>query len=570
MIFNKGKAYLYLSAYIFLFLTHIPQLPAQIQVAPDRYRIEFTDKEHNTYTIERPHSFLSERAIQRRARQSIGVTQADLPVSGYYTDSLSKMNIEVLNTSRWFNSATVRCSAEDIEKVGDIDFIRKTSAILRESVQDTTTGKEYDLETLFSFLFQKKNDVQPLYAASTNYYGKAADQIGMMSGHVLHNRGFRGKGMLIAVVDGGFYKVDELSGFDSLHNEGRLRGIKNFTTDQENVIGDNNHGTNVLSIIASNLPGRMIGSAPDADYILIRSEEIGKEHLVEEDNWITAVEYADSIGADLITSSLGYSIFDDPSQNHFYSDLDGRIVRASYAATMAAARGMIVCVSAGNDGDLPWKYISVPADADSIVTIGAVDRNGQYALFSSVGYTADRRIKPDLTAMGKETAYQGSSGNINTGNGTSYSTPLLAGLMACLWQAFPEKDNMEIIEMVKRSADHYNEPDSLYGYGIPNFSKLIEPVMPFFETEEDPYTVSVFPNPFTGVFTLYLSPAQHGRISMRIFTISGQQIFLHVGYISECNAYELQVNESASFPAGMYIIEIRTDAGKITTKAVKQ
>jgi len=398
-----------------------------------------------------------------------------LPVSACYIDSLKQMGFEVLNTSRWFNSATVRCLPEEAEKLREVDFIRHTSFQQTETPKDTVIEKDDDLKTLISLLFQQKDEEEnnPQYAAPEAYYGQAAEQVGMVNGQALHDRGFRGKGMLIAVIDGGFYKVDELSGFESLRSSGRLREVKNFTPDHH-LYGDNNHGSNVLSIIASYLPGQMIGSAPDADYVLLRSEEIVHEYLVEEDNWIVAVEYADSIGVDVITSSLGYSTFDDKSQNHRLDELDGRTVRASRAATMAAARGMIVCASAGNDGDTNWKTVSVPADADSIVTVGAVDRWGQYVSFSSTGNTADNRIKPDLVAMGKSTAYQHSMGYINTGNGTSYSTPLLAGFIACLWQAYPEKGNMEIIEMVKRSASHFHEPNSEYGYGIPDFLKLME------------------------------------------------------------------------------------------------
>jgi hypothetical protein len=544
-----------------------PRLHAQTQVAPDRYRVEFTDKRHNAYTVSLPQYFLSERALQRRFRQGIAVTQADLPVSACYVDSLKQMGFEVLNTSRWFNSATIQCSPEDAEKLENTGFIKHTPTVQKECVQDKAIDKEFDLEALFSFLFRRKNreELKSEYAAPVAYYGQAADQVGMMNGQVLHELGFRGKGMLIAVIDGGFHKVNALSGFDSLRRTGRLREIKNFTPDIEDIYGENNHGTNVLSIIAANLPGRMIGSAPDAEYLLLRSEEVGKEYLVEEDNWIAAVEYADSIGADLITSSLGYSVFDDTLQNHCHSDLDGRTARASQAATMAAVRGMIVCVSAGNDGDTYWKRVSIPADADSVLTIGAVDRKGLYALFSSVGYTADKRIKPDLTAMGMETAYQNSMGCINTGNGTSYSTPLLAGLIACLWQAFPDKGNMEIIDMMKRSADHFHEPDSLYGYGIPDFSKM-RPVMS--GAKDRPYTLSVFPDA-SGRFSLFLSPARHGHIHIKISTISGQQVFAHTGYSPEYNAYELYTGENTKFTNGMYLIEARTEAGLVISKMAK-
>ena len=545
--------------------TPASDLHAQLRVAPDRYRVEFTDKNHNRYTLDQPQHFLSERALQRRAKQHIAVTQADLPVSTCYTDSLKRMGFEVLNTSRWFNTATIRCLPEDMEQLNQIDFIRHTPETFLANVQDTTLDKGIDLGTFFSFLFRKKGaeNMDSKYGAPVQYYGQAADQTGMMNGQALHNRGFRGKGMLIAVVDGGFHKVNELSGFDSLRNSRRLREIKNFTQEMEDTSEDNHHGTNVFSILAAYLPGRMIGTAPDADYLLLRSEEIGHEYLVEEDNWIAAVEYADSAGVNLITSSLGYSIFDDVSQNHRPDDLDGRKVRSSRAATLAAARGMIVCVSAGNDGDNKWKYVSIPADADSVITVGAVDREGRYASFSSTGYTVDRRIKPDLVAMGKETAYQNSMGNITTGNGTSYSTPLLAGLIACLWQAFPDKGNMEIVEMVKRSAHHFHEPDSLYGYGIPDFAKLI-PHSGTPAARNKPYIVSVLSHPYTDAATLYLSPARHGHVHVMIKTLSGQQVLSHTGYVTNYNVYKWPINDRTRLAAGMYLMEVRTDAGKVT------
>ena len=543
-----------------------PCVQAQVQVAPDRYRIDFVDKNYNRYTTDEPHLFLSERALLRRARQGIAVVQTDLPVSACYIDSLKRMGFEVLNTSRWFNSATVRCSPDDFGKLQTVNFIKHIADIRKETSADTVIGKEPDLELLFSFLFRKKNaeNDSPLYAAPVAFYGQAADQTGMMNGQALHNRGFRGKGMLIAVIDGGFYKVNRLSGFDNLRNDDRLREVRNFTVETESVWGENNHGTNVFSIIACDLPGRMMGSAPDAEYVLLRSEEIGAEYAVEEDNWVAAVEYADSIGVDVITSSLGYSVFDDASQNYCFDDLDGRTSRASLAASMAAARGMIVCVSAGNDGETNWKRISVPADADSIMTVGAVDRNGQYTSFSSVGYTADKRIKPDLMAMGQETAYQNSTGNINTGNGTSYSTPLLAGFVACLWQAFPDRGNMEILEMLKRSASHYHEPDSIYGYGVPDFAKLMETATLPSAAQNDSYILSVLPDTGADGFALFLSPARHGRISIRIRTVSGQQVFSHTDYLSGYDAYRLPVVWDANFTAGVYVAEARTDAG-ITT-----
>ena len=535
-------------------------LPAlsQIPVAPGRYRIEFTDKNFSSYSIEKPAEFLSQRAIERRLKQNIPVTGDDLPVSQYYIDSLQTLGFEVLHTSKWFNSAVIRCSGEDTSTLRNLAFVKDTRPVLKEIAAADTTHAD-SLGRLFSLIFEKESTEPVSYSAPYEYYGQAAIQTGMLNGHVLHHNGFRGKGILIAVIDAGFYKADELSGFERMRSEGRLKTIRNFTTDA-GIFGVNTHGTNVLSIIAADLPGQMVGSAPDADYVLIRSEEIGGEYIVEEDNWIAAVEYADSIGVDLISCSLGYSVFDDPHQNHCASELDGRTTLASQAATIAARKGMLLCLSAGNEGDMPWKYISVPSDADSIVTIGAVDRYRKLASFSSIGYTTDGRIKPDLTAMGKRTSYQGSSGDIISANGTSYSTPLLAGFMACLWQAFPEKNNQEIIGMVKQTADRYHHPDSLYGYGIPDFSRLLE------HPETDRMVLS--PALFSDSFTVYLSPAKHGNIMVRILTVDGRPVYDHQHYLPGYDIYKLQI-DGDPLEAGMYFVEVRTESNLFIDKIVK-
>ncbi len=532
-------------------------LSAQTKVAPNRYRVDFTDKEHNIFSIDRPDEFLSARALQRRAKQNIAVTQADLPVSLYYLDEIKSLGIPVLNTSRWFNSAVVRCTSEQAAEIEALAFTKRITRIFQPDSIITHSREINDTS------WKNSEKSESSYDASPAYYGNAATQIGMLNGEMLHQNGFRGKGIWIAVIDVGFPKVNELSGFDSVRNDGRLLLLKNFTA-EANGYGTNPHGANVFSIIASNMPGQMVGSAPDATYLLIRSEETNSEYIVEEENWIAAAEFADSIGVDLITSSLGYYKFDDPSQNYTWSDLNGKS-RASYAATMAAARGILVCISAGNEGGNSWGRITVPADADSVVTIGAVDKNRKYASFSSYGPTADGRIKPDLVAMGQGTSFQTQTGSIGSGSGTSYSTPLLAGFLACLWQAYPEKGNMEIIEMAKRTADRYTSPDEFYGYGIPDFSMLISSLPN--ETSAD--VLTIFPNPYTGTFTLRLAPGTYGNIKVRIFSTNGKLLFNQTYNTTGHNGYEIEIMESAKFPPNTYIVEVQTKTGRFVTKAVK-
>ncbi|MDR1673110.1 MAG: S8 family serine peptidase [Bacteroidales bacterium] len=530
-------------------------LAGQIRIAHDRYRIEFTDKAHSTYSIDHPEDFLSPRSLQRRAKQGIPVTPADLPVSRFYVDSLKRTGIEVLHVSRWFNSAVVRAGETDMERLKNMDFIGKSIFIPSETPKHEEDSVQMLLD-LLNFLLKQKDTAGLSYGAPSEYYGKSAQQTGMLNGHILHQYGYSGHDMLIAVIDAGFYGADSLSGFAHLHGKGLP--VRNFT-DHKGIYGTDNHGANVLSIIAAKLPGQMIGSAPDADYVLLRSEETGSETMAEEDNWIAAIEYADSIGADLVSSSLGYSEFDTPEHNHVWADLNGRTARASRAAAMAAARGMIVCISAGNAGNKSWKYIAVPADADSILTVGAVDDRKNIAMFSSTGPTADGRIKPDVMAMGEKAAYQNSLGHIATGDGTSYSTPLLAGFVACLWQAFPEKTNMEIIGIVRQSSDRHSSPDSLYGYGIPDFAKALSVKYPL--NGFVPYRISSIADA-SGV-TVRLSPAKHGRTDIRIRTLSGHTVYHRTEYVHRHNAYEMSLSsKEVAFLPGTYLIEVRTDAGK--------
>jgi subtilisin family serine protease len=384
----------------------------------------------------------------------------------------------------------------------------------------------------------------------------------------MHELGFRGQGIVIAVIDAGFENVNTNPVFDSLRNEGRLLGTRDYVQGNTSVNEDYLHGANCLSLIAGNTPGQLIGTAPKAGYWLIRSEDAATEKIIEENNWVVAAEFADSVGADITTTSLGYTTFDNPSQNHVYADLNGRTAVASIAATMAARKGIFVLNAAGNEGGGAWNYIGVPADADSICAVGAVNGSGVHANFSSVGPTSDGRIKPDLSSMGQGSYVCNANGFFSSGNGTSYATPILAGAVACLWQAHPNRTNMAILHALKVTASQATNPDNIYGWGIPNicdahnYLNLHNDVG---QQESDiNSSVVIFPNPAHNQINFSMKQKIE---QVKLIDVLGNAIAFSV-IEKQPNTFELVfTNEMAN---GVYFISIKTTEGVINSKFVKE
>lgn len=425
------------------------------QVKTGYFFIAFKDKANNTYSLTSPSAFLSQRAIDRRIHQQIVLDSLDLPVTQTYLNQLALTGVSIHSVSKWLNGAIVIINdSTHYINVSTLPFV-KSMKYLRP-------------------LFPAKTKIDKFEENLKQYnYGIAANQIEMMNGQYLHNMGKRGEDMLIAVLDAGFMGADTISYFDSLFVQNRVFMTRDIVDGYNDtyVYESHPHGTNVLSTMAVLKNNDFVGTAPKATYALIRTEEGAHEYLLEEYTWVIGAELADSMGADVINSSLGYSTFDDSTMNHTWADLTGRVAVSSIGATICARKGMILCVSAGNSGDDLWRKIGSPADADSILTVGAVDANRNYAFFSSQGYSADGRVKPDVCAQGLSSAIIREDGTSTYGSGTSFSSPILCGLVTCLWQAYPQKNNMEIIDAVKKCASQYNNPDSLFGYGIPDFEQ---------------------------------------------------------------------------------------------------
>ena len=528
------------------------------QVAENSYRIFLTDKNHNEYSILNPQEFLSQKSIHRRLKHNIEIIENDLPLSTYYLDSLKKLGVTILRKSKWLNSAVIYTIDQNLlDTITSIEFIK---SIQRANIElNTNRNKAFEIERLY----------QDSVSGKSLDYGEATTQISIINGQTLHNAGYMGQNMTIAIIDAGFYNVDILPAFDSLWFNNQILGIKDFVDDDNYVYDASNHGMKVLSIIGGNIPGKIIGTAPKANFWLLRSEQTASENSIEEDNWVAAAEFADSVGSDIINSSLGYSEFDDTLQNHSYSDMDGNTTFITKAADIAASKGILIVNSAGNLGDDPWKYISAPADADSILTVGAVDSFASLAYFSSLGPTSDGRIKPNVVAMGYNTAVQGNDGNIAYSNGTSFSTPIISGMAACLWQKYPELNNMEIIEKVQQSAHQYSHPDNKLGYGIPDFGKAAElDDINSISVINNEAFIKTYPNPFKDNLTIEILIKNKAFLNIELFSFSGIKI-KEINTNIESYKTIIKLSNLEKNPTGIYILKIKIGNQYITKKISK-
>ncbi len=526
---------------------------AQIDIE-NYYWIKFSDKNGSVYTINHPEDFLSARAIQRRSAQGISINEQDLPVSQTYIDSISKRDIQIIHASKWLNGATVKTTQPKVDQLLlDFNFITNIE-LTKPGIQLKSIQDKFSVEKL-------QTDID------TAFYGLSVYQVGQLNGQYLHNNDFLGQGMHIAVLDAGFLKVDELSSFSTLISENRILETRDFVEPGSNVFEKDDHGMSVLSTMAGELPGTFIGSAPKAYYYLIRSEDVRSEYLIEEDNWVVAAEYADSIGVDIINSSLGYSEFDDPSMNHSYSELDGNTTRVTRAANIAVKKGMLVFSSVGNEGNNSWQFLVAPSDGEYVIGVGAVNSDGEWAPFSSYGPNASGDIKPNVSAVGWGAFIQRENDNISSANGTSFSSPIMAGMAACLWQAFPKATNLQIKDAIEKSASQYNFPDFQLGYGIPNFELAAEILddLRLDNINSDKYW-TVSSNPFTDEIQFIPQKKQiENDTRIMLFSINGHKVF----DIFFAMGSPLVFRNLSNLPNGVYVAFIESAEKKEAHKLVK-
>ena len=440
----------------------------------NRYVIRFKDKGTNPFSIANPTQYLSQRALQRRVRYSILIDSLDLPVTPRYIDSVRLAgSVTILNASKWLNQVTIRTTdAAAIAKINSFSFVASSMPIAARTNEVYTPVNKILDGVDATPLAPNEPTVSARIQANVFKYGASNGQVHLHQGEFLHNHGFKGESMQVAVLDGGFFNYQTLTTFDSVRLNNQIINTWDFVSNDASVNEDDSHGMTCLSTIAANMPGTFVGTAPKASFCLYRTEDVFTETRIEEHNLAAGYERADSIGVDVCTVSLGYTTFDFASQNYTYADMNGNTTMGAIASDIAAKKGMLPVIAAGNEGTRAWHFVTSPADADSVMAVGAVDTLGNVGNFSSFGPSSDGQIKPNVAATGVRAVVA----NPNTGqpvlsNGTSFAAPNIAGLTTCLWQAFPEYNNMAILNAMQRSASKFNTPDDRVGYGIPDMKK---------------------------------------------------------------------------------------------------
>ena len=481
---------------------------ATISFAQEDAWVYFKDKPDSQYYLSNPTEMLSQKALERRSKQGIEPDEKDVPLHQPYVEGIvASDGITVMAKSKWLNALHIRGSREAIDALKALDFVQRVDFADRTLNADSRTDRVQN--QYFSKTFQDKANLS---------YGNAARQIEMLNGHLLHQNEFTGSGINIAVLDAGFPGVDTTEPFRRLRDNDQIKGGYNYVSGSDNFYSGGNHGTIVLSTMGAFIEGQFAGTAPDASYYLFVTEDVSGENPVEESYWVEAAEAADSLGVDVINTSLGYFGYQDARYSHIFEDMDGNTAFITRGANIAISRGIFCVVSAGNTGNTTLPNMGAPADAYNMLTVGAVDSNKNYAGFSSRGPTADGRIKPDVAAMGYLAAIANQDGEITATSGTSLSSPVVAGLVACLWQALPDKTNAELLQIIKESADLYVAPTTQLGYGIPDFNLAMEKGMGLTDNK-----IVLYPNPSADIINVLLSKKLTAT-NITVYNMIGQKV----------------------------------------------
>lgn len=527
------------------------------QTSPDTYWVPFTDKENTPFSLDQPEQFLSARAIQRRTTQGIGYDQLDLPVDpAYITAVLNTGEVDLLNQSKWFNGITIRTT--DLDALSAIQSLGFVNALQPTGVSMAGQSRQPKFLELAPVL---DRDGEP------ELYGTAFRQIEMLNGHQLHAIQAKGQGMLIGVLDSGFLGVDSAIAFQSLRDRDGIVLTRDLVRHDGDVFDDHYHGRSVLSCMAADLDGVILGTAPGADYVLIRTENAESEYPVEEDNWIAGAELADSIGCDVLNTSLGYTTFDDSTMDHTYAQLDGQTLRISIAARIAVQKGMIPVHSAGNSGTSEWRYIGAPADAIDILAVGAVGDVENSAPWSSRGPSADGRVKPDVCAMGwGSIVLRENVDSVVAANGTSFASPILAGLVACLWQLHPNNTAPEVMAAVRQSASFYTAPSDSLGYGVPDFA-LAHTILlaTSIRSTTDQGTLHMYPLPFTDQLNIAFRDPVAGPLQLTLLDLAGRTVW---SGSQAPTGNRLQVGGLGEMAEGLYVLQLTDQQGTVLTRSV--
>ena len=513
----------------------------------------FADKENVEASLADPILIMTQEAIDRKTLQGTPIDERDVPINeNYVTQIKNASGITVLSKSKWMNCVYIIGSQSNIEALLDLPFV---------------TNVEYADTSLNLFPGAPIENKFALEEASQNInynYGAAANQIEMLSGDYLHELDYTGEGMIVAVLDAGFPSIDTNPGFQKMRDENRILGTYDFEARTENVDGTSSHGFNTSSDIGGFLQDEFVGTAPQASFYFFVTEYTPTETPAEEAWWVEALERSDSLGVDVVNTSLGYRVFDNPNYDYSYEDLNGQTTFSARGANIAFDKGMILVTSAGNGGNTSFPTVGTPGDSPGTLTVGAVSSNGNYASFSSIGPTVDGRIKPDVMAQGASAAVISTSGGVDFSSGTSFSSPIMAGVVTCLWQARLQTPNGTIMQIIRESANLYNNPTDEMGYGIPNFEDAYAALQQL--GLEDEFLMSnfaLYPNPVTSKINISF-PEEISNATFTIYSILGNKV-LSTEISRSLNSVNMEALNS-----GMYIASINSNNKQISFKIIKE
>lgn len=528
----------------------------------DRYVIFLKDKANSPYSLNNPSAFLTAKSIARKAAMNIPIDNTDIPVNPSYLQGIANTGAKILNTSRWFNTVTVQADTQQVINIGSLSFVSSYKKVYGSNLHRG----------------QRKNKFEEFYAESNNVvnnlqfvgnYGGADNQIKMIKADQLHQANYTGKSMTIAVIDAGFRNADTHKAFDSLRANNKILGTWDFSRNHPYVYDFSNHGTSVLSCIAANVPDSMIGTAPHASVYLLRSEEEAEEYIVEEYNWLAAAEFADSVGVDIINSSLGYTTYDANSQSHSYIDLDGNTTLITRAANIASNKGILVVNSAGNSGSSSWFYIGAPADGTEVFSIGSVGFDQTLSSFSSHGPTSAGLVKPDVVAQGGPSFIaRANTGSYGYGSGTSFSGPTIAGFSACAWelfkQTYPSSKPSQLKSWICMNSNNASSPNNDYGWGLPDGSKLL---LSLAVNNNKAENIFLYPNPNNGILHIKLPNQNNNIYKLNITDLLGKNLFSNSFNTEELlNGIELPPN----ILSGIYILRIESTDNNYQIRFIRE
>lgn len=513
--------------------------------------VYFNDKPNAAAFFSNPLSELSQKSLDRRTAQGIALVINDAPLEVTYVDQISSATgITVMAKSKWLNCLHIRGSVTDIQALSALSFVN--------NVRFADNSLNNKMATLAAISpVNKSLEVQESFN-----YGTSLNQIQMLNGHLLHQTNYTGGGKIIAVLDSGFFGVDTAQPFQRLFTNNLILGGYNYVSQSTNLYVLHNHGTMTLSCMGGFTDNQLVGTAPDASYYLFITEDVATENPVEESYWVQAAEEADRLGADIITSSLGYFGYDNPNYSYTYSQMTGNTAFASKGANIAFSKGIVVVASAGNSANSADPHIGVPAEANNVLAIGAVKADRSYASFSSIGPSFDLRVKPDVMAQGQSSVLSNTTGSIVTASGTSFSCPIMAGMIACFWQAIPWANNAQIVQFVKQSADRFLTPDNLFGYGIPDFQLALN-IANLVTAENNKENFVLYPNP-TSSFVTISFPVDINDAKITLYNSLGQVV------LEKTISKSVSILSLETLNSGVYYYKVQSDIVSQSGKIIKQ